>query len=175
MRENLKMLRSILKVKPSNELIVVFFSMNKRAIEPCRTKSDLKFELPVHLRPHLNHCSLSNQICQIHQLSHLSTTKSFGSHLWWAIVMTVDSFSSSRTTFQIFCSVSGSTWAVGSSETTILLCCSSTRAKQINCCSPTLTLAPCSRSSWSSLALSASTKSFSCTSSKACHNSASWN
>ena len=57
MRENLKMLRSTLKVKPSNELIAVFFLMSERAIEPCRTKSDLKFELPVHLRPHLNHFS----------------------------------------------------------------------------------------------------------------------
>ena len=66
MRENLKMLRSILKVKPNNELIAVFFSMSERAIEPCRTKSELKFELPVHLRPHLNHFSLSNQSCQIH-------------------------------------------------------------------------------------------------------------
>ena len=65
----------------------------------------------------------------------------------WPIVMTVDSFSLSRTTFQIVCSVSGSTCAVGSSKTTILLRCSSTRAKQINCRSPTLTLAPCSSSS----------------------------
>ena len=30
MRENLKMLHSILKVKPSNELIAVFFSMSER-------------------------------------------------------------------------------------------------------------------------------------------------
>ena len=92
----------------------------------------------------------------------------------WAIVMTVDSFSLSRTTFQTVCSVSGSTCAVGSSKTTILLRCSSTRAKQINCRSPTLTLAPCSSSSWSSLASSLPTKSFSCTSSKACHKSVSW-
>ena len=89
--------------------------------------------------------------------------------------MTVDSFSLSCTTFQIVCSVFGSTCTVGSSKTTILLRSSSTRAKQINCRSPTLTLAPCSSSSWTSLASNVSTKSFSRRSSKACHNSASWN
>ena len=93
----------------------------------------------------------------------------------WAIVITVDSFSFSRTTFQIICSVCGSTCEVGSSKMTILLRCNSTRAKHTNCRSPTLRFAPCSSSSWSSCPSKLSTNSFSCTFSKARHKSTSWN
>ena len=55
-----------------------------------------------------------------------------------AIVITVEDLSSSRTMFQIVCSVSGSTCAVGSSKMTIFFCCNSTRTKQISWRSPTL-------------------------------------
>ena len=89
--------------------------------------------------------------------------------------MIVESFSFSWTTFQMVCSVSGSTCGVGSSKITILFCCSNNRAKQISWRSPTLTFPPYSNNSWFSCPSRLSTKSFSCTSSRAHHNSASWN
>ena len=49
----------------------------------------------------------------------------------WAIVITVEFLSFSRTTFQIVCSVSGSTCAVGSSKMTILLFCNSTEPNKL--------------------------------------------
>ena len=93
----------------------------------------------------------------------------------WAMVITVEPFSFSRTTLQIVCSVSGSTCAVGSSRMTIFLLCKRTRAKQISCRSPTLKFAPCSNNWWSSFPSKLSTNSFSWTISKARHNSTSWN
>lgn len=88
----------------------------------------------------------------------------------WAIVITVESFNFSFTTFHIVCSAFGSTCAVGSSKIIISLWCNRTRARQINCRSPTLKFAPCSNNSWSSPSSSLSTNSYNCTSSRARHN-----
>ena len=93
----------------------------------------------------------------------------------WAIVITVEFFSFSRTTLQITCSVSGSTCAVGSSKMITFFRCKRTRAKQINCRSPALKFAPCSNNSWCSCPSRFSTNPFSWTSSKAFHSSKSWN
>ena len=145
-REILKMHRSALEPKPSKNIKCHFFSTM------CRNRTLEKVTNFIASKAVQDQTYVTIEVFQLQAASHLvfiietnlsnplnfhlSRPKYSGSLLsssTVAIEMKVDSFSLSRTTFQIVCFVSGSTCAVGSSKTTILLRCGSTRAKQINC------------------------------------------